>query len=435
MGVKVNNNAYGTLSASINSSVTSISLTSGHGARFPAASVASGDYFYATLIDTSNNFEIVKVTDRTSDTLTVVRGRDGTTARAYVAGSRIELRITAALLGDLPNRQLQTTDYADSSVTSAKLAASGVSAGSYGGLGKTLIATVNSKGQLTALSQTSGIVQRNQFDFTTRDNIQAWNKPSAGSLVRIQLWGAGGGGGRAGGGCGGGGGGGASYFEAWYGIDQLASTLSIVVGEGGLGATVNNTSGVNGQPTTVTSGSLVLTAHGGGGGGGDGTTSGAGGGGAGLMTEGGRASGVTPGGSGIFGGGRGGDPNTGDATTTVVTPFTVTTDAVVNTSGQPAGHEWAGGGGGGGNGGAVSGMEAVGGWAVWGGGGGGGGYDGAKTQLGGDGGASLYGGSGGAGNTNSVVGSNGAVPGGGGGGAETANGGDGAHGRCIITVY
>ena len=57
MGVKVTNNAFGTLNAGINSSATTIVLESGQGARFPTLS--AGDYFYATLIDTSNNLEML----------------------------------------------------------------------------------------------------------------------------------------------------------------------------------------------------------------------------------------------------------------------------------------------------------------------------------------------------------------------------------------
>lgn len=93
MGVKFANSAYATLASSITSSATSITLTTGQGARFP--SLGAGDYFYATLIDTSNNLEIVKCTARSTDVLTVVRGQESTTARAYSAGDRIELRITA----------------------------------------------------------------------------------------------------------------------------------------------------------------------------------------------------------------------------------------------------------------------------------------------------------------------------------------------------
>jgi hypothetical protein len=98
MGLKVTNNAFGTLNAGINSSATTIVLTAGQGARFPTLS--AGDYFYATLIDTSNNLEIVKVTARSTDTMTVVRGQDNTTARAYSTNDRFELRPTAALFNE-----------------------------------------------------------------------------------------------------------------------------------------------------------------------------------------------------------------------------------------------------------------------------------------------------------------------------------------------
>lgn len=103
MGIKVANNAFGTLASGINSSATSITLTTGQGARFPTLSV--GDYFYATLIDTSNNLEIVKVTARSTDVLTVVRAQESTTARAYSTGDRIEIRLTAATFTDAVNGQ------------------------------------------------------------------------------------------------------------------------------------------------------------------------------------------------------------------------------------------------------------------------------------------------------------------------------------------
>lgn len=93
MGIKLSNNAFATLAAGINSSATSITVTTGQGARFP--SLSAGDYFYATLVDTSNNLEIVKCTARSTDVLTVVRGQESTTARAYSTGDRIEIRLTA----------------------------------------------------------------------------------------------------------------------------------------------------------------------------------------------------------------------------------------------------------------------------------------------------------------------------------------------------
>jgi len=88
------NNAFSLLASGINSSVTSLAVTGGTGTLFPAPT--GSDYFYVTLIDTSNNLEIVKCTARSTDTFTIVREQESTTGRAFVAGDRIELRLTAA---------------------------------------------------------------------------------------------------------------------------------------------------------------------------------------------------------------------------------------------------------------------------------------------------------------------------------------------------
>jgi hypothetical protein len=98
MAVLYTNNAVSALSASITNVATSLSVTAGHGARFPA--IAGGNYFYVTLLDTAGNLEIVKVTARSTDTFTVARAQDGTTARAFAAGDFVELRITKAMLDD-----------------------------------------------------------------------------------------------------------------------------------------------------------------------------------------------------------------------------------------------------------------------------------------------------------------------------------------------
>lgn len=94
----VKNNAFSTLLSSIASGATSLTVASGEGARFPT--ISSGNFFYVTLINSSNQYEVVKVTARATDAFTVTRGQDGTTARAYTAGDRIELRPTAALFDD-----------------------------------------------------------------------------------------------------------------------------------------------------------------------------------------------------------------------------------------------------------------------------------------------------------------------------------------------
>ena len=107
MGVKVTNNAFGTLSAGISSSATTITLDSGQGAKFPTLS--TDDFFFATIIDTSNNLEIVKITARYTDSLTAVRAQDNTSARAFSIGDRIELRPTAALFESLSTPDDATT--------------------------------------------------------------------------------------------------------------------------------------------------------------------------------------------------------------------------------------------------------------------------------------------------------------------------------------
>jgi hypothetical protein len=99
MTVKITNNGFSTLASGINNSATTVALASGEGARFPT--LTTGNYFYGTLIDTSNNLEIVKVTARSTDSLTVVRAQDNTSARAFSTGDRFELRPVAKLFEDI----------------------------------------------------------------------------------------------------------------------------------------------------------------------------------------------------------------------------------------------------------------------------------------------------------------------------------------------
>lgn len=94
MTIKFTNNATTTLASGINSSVTSLSVASGTGALFPTLS--SPDVFYATLANVAGTVEIIKVTARSTDAFTIVRGQDGTTPLSWAAGDKVELRPTAA---------------------------------------------------------------------------------------------------------------------------------------------------------------------------------------------------------------------------------------------------------------------------------------------------------------------------------------------------
>ena len=94
MVLKITNNATTTITAPLTSVGTTVTVTAGTGTLFPT--LGAGDFFQATLQDTNNNFELVKVTARTDDIMTVVRGQDGTLAIPVPTNSRLELRVLAS---------------------------------------------------------------------------------------------------------------------------------------------------------------------------------------------------------------------------------------------------------------------------------------------------------------------------------------------------
>ena len=92
MAVKFSNNGKTTLASGITNSATSITVNDG--SVFP--SLSGSDTFFMTLEDTSGNTEIVSVSAVSSNTLTVTRAQEGTTARAFSTGDKAENRLTAA---------------------------------------------------------------------------------------------------------------------------------------------------------------------------------------------------------------------------------------------------------------------------------------------------------------------------------------------------
>lgn len=110
MGIQLKNNAYSTLASSITASNTGIVVATNEGSRFPT--LGATDYFYATLESTGGTTEIVKVTTRSGDTMTIVRAQEGTSAQSFLAGSRIELRVTAgSITGYIQERIVSVKDY------------------------------------------------------------------------------------------------------------------------------------------------------------------------------------------------------------------------------------------------------------------------------------------------------------------------------------
>lgn len=95
MPVLFTNNAATTLGSSILIGDLSMTVATGTGSLFPAT---TSGFFYVALVNSSNQIEFVKVTARSSDTFTIVRAQGGSTARAYTAGDKVELRLISSAL-------------------------------------------------------------------------------------------------------------------------------------------------------------------------------------------------------------------------------------------------------------------------------------------------------------------------------------------------
>ena len=99
MTIQFTNNASTTLASGITAIATSLTVATGAGALFPTPSGAA--FFYCTLQNVAGTLrEIVKVTARTTDTFTIVRGQDGTTGQIFSTSDKVELRVTAADLNN-----------------------------------------------------------------------------------------------------------------------------------------------------------------------------------------------------------------------------------------------------------------------------------------------------------------------------------------------
>lgn len=404
MGVKVTNNGFGTISAGITSSATTIVLDSGQGARFPT--LGSGDYFYGTLVDTSNNIEIIKVTARSSDSMTVTRAQDNTSARAFSVGDRFELRPTAALFEDIQTEAASAAELVND--TSPQL----------GGDLDTQTHTIDLSGNTGALSINTGTTAQRpaspvngmiRYNTTTSKNEiyqnGGWQSLAFEPYAFEYLIVAGGGGGSSGGG-------GAGGLLQGSSTTGSGDTYPITIGAGGANGN-GSTVGTNGGTSSAFSISTV------------------GGGGGGHFSNAGQNAGVA-GGSG----GGGGGADTGNAIAAAASGTSGQGNAgglgvALNTSQGRGGGGGAGAGGANGSGstGGVGGIginwQSLGTYYAGGGGGGGG-----TGSSGGNGG----GGQGGSG-ANSAGGAATANTGGGGGGggAVTANnGGTGGSGVVIV---
>lgn len=102
------NNVSSTLAANITAAQTTLAVAAGTGILYPAPT--GGDWYFATLQNSSvpPTIEIVKVTARSGDNLTIVRGQDGTSPNAFLAGDVFEMRENAGKWGQVSQQTAST---------------------------------------------------------------------------------------------------------------------------------------------------------------------------------------------------------------------------------------------------------------------------------------------------------------------------------------
>lgn len=99
----------GTLNTTVNNSTNTIILDSGQGALFPSTGV-----FWIRI-----DAEFLRVTARSTDTLTADRAQDGSSAASHTAGAVITEVVTAAMLDQIRADGIQTGAYASKSAEKA----------------------------------------------------------------------------------------------------------------------------------------------------------------------------------------------------------------------------------------------------------------------------------------------------------------------------
>jgi hypothetical protein len=172
--LKLTNNAIGRLTAGMSAVDTTATLVSGNGALFPTLGV--GEFFPATIIRASDLArEIVKVTARSTDVLTVARAQEGTSALVFIAGDRVELRLTAGALSTeiarveaVADAAQSAADAAQASADAADAAADAVSAAALLKAGGTMTGDIGFSGNGRRISaDLSNATEANRLMFQT----------------------------------------------------------------------------------------------------------------------------------------------------------------------------------------------------------------------------------------------------------------------------
>ena len=121
---------------------TSLVVAAGHGARFPAADGAGNNEFMAVIypdgdFPTLDNAEVVRVTEVATDTLTIVREQESTTAINVAAGNRIMGVLSSAMVGALETVLNAAEDDIDALQATASALSPVATSGDYDDLSNT----------------------------------------------------------------------------------------------------------------------------------------------------------------------------------------------------------------------------------------------------------------------------------------------------------
>ncbi len=123
------NQAVSTLAAPLSNSATTMQVAAGTGALFPNPTSGS-EFFLMTLMPANPNGlerEIVKVTARAADVMTIVRAQEGTLAQAWATSDQCKMLNTAGTMSNLTQKeQAQAQAYAYSLDTGSVNAISAV---------------------------------------------------------------------------------------------------------------------------------------------------------------------------------------------------------------------------------------------------------------------------------------------------------------------
>ena len=249
------NNATTTIAAGITAAATSVTLAVGTGAQFPSPS--AGQQFTLTFLDAATGLqtEIAYCTARSGDTLTIVRGQEGTNPRAWLAGDYASNDLTAGSMTGLATQlQLGFVPVQQGGGTAQAATKAYLGADSTIGYPRLQFGSTDFGFLLTALQYRSSYLP-NVIAGPNSGYSQA--APNWANYIEVYLVGGGGGGSN----CatisqgGAGGGAGALVWAVW--AITPGDTMSFIVGAGG----ASQISG--GSTAFYRNGTLYATASGG----------------------------------------------------------------------------------------------------------------------------------------------------------------------------